>query len=487
MKKLHNLEGHIEVMDEDEAEDTFHTYNNVWAPQNSSYSPEKKTETESPHNEDSSEMSAFRQCLVTPEKLAEQSVSKSLFTNKNIKMYKCKQCPYENEVRSKVLAHLAIHPKNKCFSCMKCGKLTNHRTSIHRHIRIIHHSADFSNLVESLIFTQDEAHMGTYRCAVCGQTSIYKSSLKKHVRDVHHSIDTNELIECIKPGIDTYVRHRKSKIPIMTINKVGGKSKLTYKLKRAIKPKIQMLKSVKHKGRTMYKCNICPELSRSAFHANVHKTRHIPGPAKTYKCKVCPLYVNNAVLLRKHTKWHAPEATGDSEEALSDTEVTFNHKVSQQRTGLPRNDVDDKIAGVNISQKIIPDHVKVKTELGTRYNCLLCPSSSCHSLNYWKHMVNHKRRPNADYKCSKCDYWVLTAHGRIQHMRVHSQEYFKKYHSQKVVPFKKETKKVKATEHQFHVTMPSEKKSTAEKVETKLLSEKSERKPKNEKKIVVGQ
>ena len=442
MRKLHKLfapEHQVQVLGEKEAADSVFEYNSVWAPKKFSYSPEKQVKPKVTPKKDNEGISAFRQlCVVTPEK-EETSPSK------NNRKYKCMQCPYSHASKQNVVSHLAIHPKNKAFSCRLCGKLTDHRTSIHRHVRKFHQTSDFSRYVQALVLLEGDDQMGSYTCTICGQTSIYKASLKKHASDVHHVADSGLVIVCttMPADIEPVVNDEHPKIPPLKI-KVSKKATFTYKLKHAMKPKLQVLQSVKMQGRTMYKCNICPELSRSAFQARIHKTKHIPGMYKIHKCTICPYYVKKRRLLEQHMEWHGSENSVESEEELSDAEITFNHKISQQRREVSITPEKHQDVKVKRSRSLLglPEGVRVSTVNGTRFHCQICPSSSYNRTDYFSHMTKHKPRPNRPLKCPQCNYWSTKA-GVYTHKRTHTPEYIDKFRSDRVLMEVKKTKKMR--------------------------------------------
>ena len=288
------------------------------------------------------------------------------FIHCDFQKWQCKECDFRTNTKELILKHMTTHTDTK-----------NYTTSIKCHLKSFHGSTKFSQHAGDLLKT---GHV-YYQCLVCKRTSKWNSILQKHCKNKHPEQNQTSIIKkkTLKGEGKNY-SHR-----VMA----------SYKLKgNLLKSSRSHMRSTKR--RVTYKCNVCPQLTRSPFQAKLHKLQHIPNSNKMYCCTFCPFYASKQTQIELHIKWH-------------------NLMVRRQMKHIKV--IESK--QLNVSRNLFSG---TSGKFKEDWSCDKCPFIGKNSSGFRMHYHNHTLIPGANFKCPHCDYW--TNHSKImkKHITVHQYE-----------------------------------------------------------------
>ena len=173
-------------------------------------------------------------------------------------------------------------------------------------------------------------------------------------------------------------------------------------------------------------CKLCPYGSNSVKSFNVHT--HMHGLNRKYICDYCDWSVDRLNLLYQHRKVHAKEEgfipnfdeiNFLNREYALEAPKKFKAQIQSFEKESGKEDTSDQLHSM---EQPLPESSLDAKQGGMKkiYSCKLCPFTTNNKNSFAYHKVLH--RMNARYTCSQCSYSVDRFNLLNQHMRLHEQD-----------------------------------------------------------------
>jgi len=306
----------------------------------------------------------------------------SLANSSEDNMVQIQEPRMENSGVSNLCAGIDGLRLQKCYACSVCKTQSNHRSSIFRHIRTVHHGRKARIIIVKEKMSVQKTKLTVHRQKVQNlklnaETSGNFTRLQKQ----------NVKKRCHKPADSDSAEHDDSSgTKFGTQNTDRSKMTMSGSDSNIVQPAEDaehavQSSPVKHHESKRYACDICPLKAHSLSFLNDHRKLHVKRAGYSFACKVCPYFACQKAHLERHIKLHAKQSV--------DSKKPINNST-------------------------------------TVHLCEHCPYMTIRRSALLFHRQLHRPRASALYKCDHCALWVAEPHHLTNHTAVHTAEYMQK-------------------------------------------------------------
>ncbi|XP_059617736.1 nuclear pore complex protein Nup153 [Phlebotomus argentipes] len=297
--------------------------------------------------------------------------SREIYLQKHMKEFheaktdlSCEICKETFRKRSKLVAHMVKHRKEKSFTCEECQKVYTTRSGWRKHRNLVH------------LRQETSAKVHNHLCSDCGKSFSTRQGLQ-----THNTTHTGE-----------------KSFSCSVCNKA-------FALANRLKAHMRV-----HTGERPYKCSDC---GMSFSHRNVlvcHRRLHTGE--KPFECSVCQKTFRQYATLKTHMAIHNGKPIGCPDCKKTFSRVAFLHVHQRKHTG-EKPYACDRCPNRYRQKCHLDQHMD--THDGVKYQCEVCQKEYSKKWSLKVHMFSHGEGNR--FQCSECGSTFVRRDKYKKHMK----------------------------------------------------------------------
>ena len=295
-----------------------------------------------------------------------------LHESRSVKSFGCSMCDLKFTTHFYLKGHLKVHSAEK-YQCEHCSSVIKGKGSFQAHVKI---------------------HSTSLNCSLCDKVFTRTHQLTKHMNGFHNQ---GQRVSCT---LCTSTFKMKEHLKKHMVYKHSEKDRNKHKCETCHKGFSQEASLYIHKkihGGERFECSLCEASYSQKFHFKNHlaKAHSVGKFEKRFVCSVCSKKFERKAILQDHMSNH----TG-----IKPYKCDFcDYKVALRAT---------LTAHLRRCKKKSSDPSK-------KFKCKACPYSSAVKKKLEKHMKKHKD-PDPILKCDLCEYKAVYKHNLTKHIANHA-------------------------------------------------------------------